>query len=149
MDICGNFKKQIVIPESINKELDLDAKRHINSTIETNQNLNNGYLKTEIDRLNKWADDLISNLDKEILDEKRKIRHYSKEALKTENNADYLEFQEKANACRRKISKLRREIDEKEDEINFKRDDKIKKLKEQMKADIKTETLFKIRWKVV
>ena len=148
-NISGKFKQQIVIPESINKELDLDAKRHINSTIDTNQNLNNSYLKGEIDRLNKWADDLIGNLDKEITDEKRKMRNYLKESSQATNNADYIEFQEKADACRRKVSKLRREIDEKEEEINFKRDDNIKKLKEQMKADIKTETLFKIRWKVV
>ena len=77
------------------------------------------------------------------------MRNYLKESSQATNNADYIEFQEKADACRRKVSKLRREIDEKEEEINFKRDDNIKKLKEQMKADIKTETLFKIRWKVV
>lgn len=140
----------IDISYDINNKLDIDSKRHIDSTITKNENLNNGYLKDEINRLNKWADDLIGNLDKEILDEKRKMRTYIKASeQETKNNTEYIELQEKVEFSRRKISRLRREIDEKEDEIIAKKNESIKKLKEQMKAETKVETLFKIQWEII
>lgn len=148
--LSATFVSNIEIPININKQLDSDSQRHIASTITQNENLNNGYLKEEINRLNKWADDLIGNLDKEIADEKRKMRAYIKASeQETETNAEYIELQEKAEACRKKVSRLRREIDEKEEEILEKKNDNIKKLKEQMKAETKVETLFKIQWEVV
>ena len=148
-NINAMSESDIEIPYDIKNKLKNDAEQHIKATITKNENLNNGCLKDEINRLNKWADDLIGNLDKEISDEKRKMRNYIKESAQATNNADYIEFQEKAEACRRRVSKLRREIDEKEEEIISKKDENIKKLKEQMTAATVTETLFRIRWKVV
>ncbi len=129
--------------------METDSKQHINSTIDKNQDLNNGYLKDEIIRLDKWADDLIGNLDKEIKDEKKRLRNFRKEREQASNNTDYIDFQEKALACEKKISKMRRELDDKEEEIFEKKNENIKKLKDQMKAETKCETLFKIRWKVI
>lgn len=148
-DVGVTSDSGIDIPYDVDKKLKIDSEQHIKATITKNEDLNNGYLKEEINRLNKWADDLIGNLDKEINDEKRKMRNYIKESTQATNNAEYIELQEKAEACRRKVSKLRREIDEKEEEIIEKKDENIQKLKEQMNAEVTTETLFKIRWKVV
>ncbi|UKI42720.1 MAG: hypothetical protein L6V95_07635 [Candidatus Melainabacteria bacterium] len=133
----------IEIPINIDKQLDSDSQRHIASTITQNENLNNGYLKEEINRLNKWADDLIGNLDKEIADEKRKMRAYIKASeQETETNAEYIELQEKAEACRKKVSRLRREIDEKEEVILEKKNNNIKKLKRTNESRNKSKNII-------
>ena len=148
-DVKAMSKNDIVIPYDIDKKLEQDAEQHIKATITKNEDLNNGYLKDEINRLNKWAADLIDNIGREIDSEKRKMRTYIKDSENATNNAEYVELQGKIDDCKKHLRRLRNEQDDKEDEINEQKNENIRKLKEQMTAAIVTETLFKIRWKVI
>ncbi len=148
-DVEAMSKNDIVIPYDIDKKLEQDAEQHIKATITKNEDLNNGYLKDEINRLNKWAADLIDNIGREIDSEKRKMRTYIKDSENATNNAEYVELQSKIDDCKKHLRRLRNEQDDREDEINEQKNENIRKLKEQMTAAIVTETLFKIRWKVI
>lgn len=148
-DVEAMSKNDIVIPYDMDKKLEQDAEQHIKATITKNEDLNNGYLKDEINRLNKWAADLIDNIGREIDSEKRKMRTYIKDSENATNNAEYVELQGKIDDCKKHLRRLRNEQDDKEDEINEQKNENIRKLKEQMTAAIVTETLFKIRWKVI
>jgi ERCC4-related helicase len=129
----------------INEHIDISTKNLLDIIVENDGN----YLKVEIEKLNKWAEDRMNAAELAIKDTKVKIRELNKTSQKTTDAKEQLKIQEELQELSKKQKKLRQEIFIVEDEIAEQRDVMIKDIQKRMKQDIKKETLFTINWSIV
>ncbi len=138
------------VPSSINQEL-LENTRDINlnSLLNAINEKDNGYLKFETEKLNKWADDRINAAELAIKETKAKIKELTRESQKVTDPSLQLKIQEQLQELNRKQKKQRQEIFIVEDEIAESRDKMIADIQKRMKQQINKKHLFTINWILV
>ena len=145
----GRIESEIVNPDGWVERLQKDADRHIQATISRSLDENNQHFKEQCIRLDKWADDQIKSLEKELNDTKEKIKALNRQARIATSTQEQHEVQEEIRKLEKVKRRQRQTIFDREDEITDKRDEIIEKLEQKMKQKCSTEQLFTIRWKVV
>ncbi|MGC9328672.1 MAG: SNF2-related protein, partial [Candidatus Hinthialibacter sp.] len=76
----GDVHEEISLSESLNGSLKEDADRHVQATISRSLELNNQHFREECDRLDKWADDKVKSIEKELSDTKERIKALNRQA---------------------------------------------------------------------
>jgi len=145
----GIVRHDVVFSESPNNRLKDDAERHIQSTISRSLELNNRHFREQCERLDKWADDKVKSLEKELYDIKERIKALNRQARMAASTEEQHGIQEQIQKLEREKRRQRQNIFNQEDEIMEKRDALIDQLEKRMKQRCHTETLFTIRWKVI
>lgn len=147
--VNGSFLGEVTIPENICERLRADNKKHKEVVIHQVLQKNNEFFKEEQMRLEKWADDCIMALEKELKSIKAQIRS----VISQIHNATSIEEQEKLKKKKKMLERQQRrkrnEIFDMEDEIFEKRDHILSELKKRMIQDTHFEELFIIKWNVV
>lgn len=145
----GMVQQNALISESPNNQLKDDADRHIQSTISRSLELNNRHFREQCERLDKWADDKVKSLEKDLYDIKERIKALNRQARLAASTEEQHGIQEQIQKLEREKRRQRQQIFDQEDEIMDKRDALIDPLEKRMKQRCHTETLFTIRWKVI
>lgn len=134
---------------NILERLIADNHQHAQSVIHRSSDQNNQYFKEEQAKLEKWAEDAVLGLEKELKDIKNQIRSVSREIHLATTIEEQESLQQKKKHLEKTQRKKRREIFDTEDEIEEKRDRIIEQLKHQMTQQTSQDQLFTIRWHVV
>jgi len=145
----GEIKEFREIAETENRRLTADADRHIKATISKSLEKNNRHFNEERERLEKWADDMVIAIEKELKDTKEQIKALNREARQATTVDEQHHVQERIQELEKKKRRQRQRIFEVEDEIMQKRDSLIDALEKRMHQRTRSEQLFTIRWKVV
>ena len=106
--------------------------------------------KTEIEKLNLWADDVKIGLEREITDLDAEIKLRKSEARKLTHLEEKIEAQRMVKDLEKRRSEKRRSLFEAQDEVDAKKEklfDEVEQTLRQKKAT--EETLFNIRWRIV
>lgn len=142
-------KDPIAVPATIEERLNADANRHIEATITHNLEENNKHFSEAREQLEKWADDMVKSVERELDDIKRQIREKQRLCRQSPTLKEQHDLQENIAKLEKKKRKLREKIFDTEDQIAEKRDRLIDALSHRLKQKTKTTTLFTIRWKVI
>lgn len=110
---------------------------------------NNKFFEEEIEKLERWADDLKHGLETELKDLDAQIKQLNKEAkLATTLEEKVLLHRQKKDAETER-SKKRRALYEAQDEIDEKKEELISGVEARLKQHIWADKLFLLRWAVV
>lgn len=106
------------------------------------------FFDAEITKLDKWADDQLVSLEKELRELKKTINTKRAESKKA-NPQEKLKIQMEIRDLELKQKKLKREVESAEDEIYTKRSEIIDSLSELVKGQSKEQEIMTIEWEIV
>lgn len=126
-----------------------DSDRHRRATIAKSLEQNNKYFNEAREKLEKWADDQVQSVEKQLRDVKDDIRYNIRQSRVATSVDEQMKFQARIRELEQQKRKLRQTIFDVEDEIAEKRDSLISALERRMSQKTSVEPLFTIRWAVV
>jgi ERCC4-related helicase len=106
------------------------------------------YLQYEVNKLNRWAEDRIYLVEKELKDTKQRIRELTRQAAQTSEPSEQLDIQKRIRDLEKKQRRQRQEIFNAEDQIKEQRDSMIEEIEKRMQRSFNQHTIFTIRWKI-
>jgi hypothetical protein len=126
-----------------------EFERHAQATISRSLEENNKHFQEARAKLEKWADDMVLAVEKELKDTKQQIKLLNRQARVAAIVEEQHKLQEKIQSLEKKTRRQRQRIFDVEDAIAQKRDTLIAALERRMAQRTSNETLFTIRWQVV
>lgn len=109
---------------------------------------NGRMLDAEIDKLERWADDLKSGIERQLREIDGAIAEARKRGRAALTLAEKLEVQKEIQALEQKRTTKRRRIFDEQDAIDAQRTELIEALEAQIEIRIERQTLFAVRWKL-
>lgn len=107
------------------------------------------YLQMEINKLNRWAEDRVYLVEKELKDTKQRIKELTRQASQISDPAEHLETQKKIREMEKRQRRQRQEIFDAEDQIKEQRDLMIGEIEKRMQRSIQQNHVFTISWSLV
>lgn len=145
----GRVLDALDVSEGERQRLAADADRHAKATVSKSLERNNIHFNEARERLEKWAEDMVLAVEKELRDTKEQIKALGRQARQAATVEEQHRIQEKIKDLEKKKRRQRQRIFNVEDEIMEKRDSLIDALEKRMQQRTQTEPLFTIRWTVV
>jgi hypothetical protein len=145
----GQVLDGLDVPTSERQRLAANAERHVRATISKALERNNRHFNEAREQLEKWAEDMVLAVDRELHDTKEQIKALNRQARQATTVEEQHQLQEQIKALEQKKRRQRQRIFDVEDEITEKRDKLIDALERRMQQRTETEPLFTIRWTVV
>lgn len=146
---CGGTPESTVIPQNIRDNLLKEINQYASGTLELANEQNLIYVREEEERLQKWTEDMIYALEKELVNNKTQIREYERKLRTATSTAEHLEFQEKLQELNKRKRTLRARLEENEDEIMRKRNELIQDIRMRMETSTELNEIFTIKWEVI
>ncbi len=110
---------------------------------------NSVFFDDEMEKLEKWADDLKSGLEYELKELDREIKFLKTESKKILKLDEKLKAQKDIKELEKKRNTKRRTLFEAQDEIDGRKEGLIEGVEARLQQLISTTELFTIRWRVV
>ena len=110
---------------------------------------NSVFFDDEMEKLEKWADDLKSGLEYELKELDREIKFLKTESKKILKLDEKLKAQKDIKELEKKRNTKRRTLFEAQDEIDSRKEGLIEGVEARLRQLISTSELFAIRWRVV
>lgn len=117
--------------------------------IEDNALRNSHFFDEEMEKLDKWAEDVKSSLELELKELDKSIKAQKTEAKKILNLDEKVKTQRLIKELEKKRNKMRLELYQAQDEIDTQKETLISGIESRLKQQLSTTELFRIRWKVV
>lgn len=147
--ICrGQVLGTLDVPEGYRQRLAADADRHAKATINKSLERNSRHFNEAREQLEKWADDMVIAVEKELRDTKEQIKALNRQSRQATTVEDQHQIQEKIKDMEKKKRRQRQRIFDVEDEIIEKRDTLIDSLERRMQQRAEITPLFTVRWNV-
>jgi ERCC4-related helicase len=107
------------------------------------------YLQHEVNKLNRWAEDRIYLVEKELKDTKQRIKELTRQAAQTNETVEQLDIQKRIRDLEKRQRRQRQEIFDAEDQIKEQRDGMIDEIEKRMNRSFNEKPVFIIRWKIL
>lgn len=145
----GRVTANLNLTEEARRRLEADAGRHAKATINKSLERNSRHFNEAREQLEKWAEDMVLAVERELRDTKEQIKALSRQARQAETVNEQHAIQDKIRELEKKKRRLRQRIFDVEDEIMGKRDELIEGLERRMQQRTASEPIFTLRWSVV
>ena len=140
-------------PDRISSEekqrLDKFEQETIHSINAHSAERNSEFFDGEVDKLDKWADDMKTALELDLKKLDIDIKASKTVAKKNINLDEKLKAQRAIKEMEKKRNEMRKKLYEAQDEVDVRKEDLIARVESQLKQRIKLEPLFTVRWIVV
>ncbi|MBN1782720.1 DEAD/DEAH box helicase, partial [bacterium] len=110
---------------------------------------NASFFETEMEKLEKWADDLKSSLEMQIKELDKEIKFRKTEAKKILNLESKVDAHRKIKELEGKRKNLRMKLFEAQDDVDKRKENIIEEIEQRLKQNIHEKELFYIRWRVI
>ena len=139
---AGHFAPPAPISTSLARQTDTLAQRHLRDV----EYRNAKHFDEQVAKLDLWAEDLKSGLERAIKNLDAEIRQARKESGLAQSLEGKLTLQKKLRTLEQERTKKRRELFEGQDSIDGKRDGLISEIEAQMRRTHRTDALFTLHW---
>lgn len=141
--------EEIELSESIGNTLQRISEAQQQSILNDIMERTSTYLDAELEKLEKWSQDLKNKLEKDIDEVTVEIEHLKREAKLTRNLAEKLEMNKQIKELEKKRNEMRRNLYDQQDEIDEQKDRLFEEIEKKLEQRTKTEHLFTIKWRIV
>lgn len=107
---------------------------------------NRAYFEEEAEKLDRWAEDMKLTLENELREIDASIRAARQASKTCVSLAEKLDAQRAIKTLEHKRGEKRRQLFDAQDEVDRKRADLIDEMETQLKASVRSESLFSCRW---
>lgn len=117
--------------------------------IEDNSLRNASFFDEEMEKLDKWAEDVKSSLELALKELDKNIKAQKTEAKKILNLDEKVKAQRQIKELEKKRNKMRLELYQAQDEIDTQKETLISRIEARLRQQIDRNPLFQIKWKVI
>lgn len=110
------------------------------------QTRNESFFEEEVEKLERWSDDVKLGLEHELRELDSLIKAAKKESKSVVLLAEKLEAQKQIKILDSKRSTKRKQLFEAQDEVDRRRTELIEEIERQLQAQTRVETVFTLRW---
>ncbi len=140
-------------PFTFSEDLKKQFKVHYHTQqlgiIEENRNRNHTFFDKEVDKLEKWSDDVRNSIKFEIKELDKEIKTRKTEARKLLNLEQKVKEQRIIKELEKKLAGKRYNQYQNEDDIEKRKDDLLDEIEQRLKQNTTETELFTIRFKVI
>jgi superfamily II DNA or RNA helicase len=140
--VCGAK----AMPAEVESQLDELLVRQHAAKLEEIEKRNGKYFEEEVDKLDRWAEDVKLTLERELKTLDVEIRAARKDSKTKVVLANKLEAQRRIKILEQRRNSKRRQLFDAQDDVEKKRTQIIENIERQLKTSAERETLFTIRW---
>jgi adenine-specific DNA-methyltransferase len=151
-------EKLLTIPAEVGAEVLLDggAEARLNSAIETqtkrvltdSQSRNETFFDAESDKLDRWADDLKDNLERELKNLEVEIRDAKKAKRVASDLQSKIAAQKRVNELEQARNHKKRTLFDAQDQIEQRKDSLISDVEARLQQQTSRQVVFAIRWRL-
>jgi len=116
--------------------------------LKENSERNSGYFDQEIDKLDKWSEDMKTSLEIELKETDKEIKTKKTESKKILNLEEKVKAQRQIKEMEKKRNELRMNLFKAQDEVEKKKENLLEEIELRLKQKISTNELFTIHWKI-
>jgi len=139
----------VSIPDENKKNLDSFEREAMNLINTHSAQRNSDFFDSEVDKLDKWADDMKTALELDLKKLDIDIKASKTIAKKNINLDEKLKVQRAIKDMEKKRNEMRKKLYEAQDEVDSRKEDLIVRVEAQLRQRTKLEGLFVIKWKMI
>lgn len=109
---------------------------------------NSGFFETEVDKLDKWAEDVKTSLELDLKKLDVDIKTSKTNAKKIANLEEKVKTQRGIKEMEKRRNEMRKRLFEAQDEVDAKKEGLIERVEGQLRQKSRLEPLFTVRWQV-
>lgn len=110
---------------------------------------NSGFFERELEKLDKWSDDVKASLEIELKDLDREIKFRKAEAKKLLNLEEKVAAQREIKEMEKKRGVLRQDLFKAQDDVDQRKEQLISEIEGRLKQETTAECLFTIEWRIL
>ncbi len=149
LSLEATLNTKVNIDTNDSEKLEYEYLKQKDIILKENEATNQTHFINQSDKLEKWSEDKLASIQKELKDTKAKIKELNRQARVSENITEQTDIQLQIQSQEKKRRKIQREIFDIEDEIIEERDELIEKLKKAKEQTVTTNELFTIQWEII
>jgi len=134
------------VPAGLQPALDEGLQRQTNELLATLTERNASFFELELDKLDRWSDDLKVGLEYELKELDRQIREARRSAQIAAALAEKLSIQKQVQELEGARTRKRRELFDAQDRVDKQRQDLIETIEKKLQQDRKATPVFTLRW---
>ena len=119
------------------------------SIIEENLQRNNSFFDEEVDKLEKWSEDVRNSIKFEIKELDKEIKSRKTEARKLLNLEQKVKEQRIIKELEKKLAEKRFNQYQNEDDIEHRKDNLLDEIEQRLKQNTTEKELFTIKWEII
>jgi ERCC4-related helicase len=146
LNAAGTPVKEDAVPTSLQAALEDGLQRQKNELLATLTERNASFFELELDKLDRWSDDLKVGLEYELKELDRQIREARRSAQIAPALAEKLSIQKQVRELDAARTRKRRELFDAQDRIDKQRQDLIETIEKKLQQDCKETPIFTVRW---
>ena len=131
------------------RTLEVLASKQQEDILQRNAGRNAGILDSEMEKLDKWAEDVKNSLEIELKELDKEIKTRKTEAKKILKLEEKVAAQREIKEMEKKRNTLRQNLYQAQDEVDSKKENLINEIEARLKQNIGTTELFLIKWTIV
>jgi len=144
-----NPVKEDGVPTRLQAALEDGLQRQKNELLATLTERNASFFELELDKLDRWSDDLKVGLEYELKELDRQIREARRSAQIAPALAEKLAIQKQVRELDAARTRKRRELFDAQDRIDKQRQDLIETIEKKLQQDCKETPVFTVHWSLV
>lgn len=133
---------------SVRLALDDTLQQEQGKTLYEAQKRNAEYYNEEIDKLDKWADDMKLSLEKEIKDIEAEIKLKKGESRKIIDLAKKVNLQREIKDLEKRRNEKRKSLFVAQDEIDERKEQLLNEIEARLQQNVQLQNLFTLHWKM-
>lgn len=137
------------ISAEIRKNLDSFEQEAVNLINTRSAERNSDFFDSEVDKLDKWADDMKTALELDLKKLDIDIKASKTIAKKNINLDEKLKAQRAIKEMEKKRNEMRKKLYEAQDEMDIRKEELIAGVEAQLKQKTGLESLFVVRWRMI
>lgn len=151
-------EKLLTVPARVGEpvELDADARRRLDESLSSQQKRvladaqkrNEVFFDAESDKLDRWADDLKENLERELKNLEIEIREAKKAKRMAQDLESKIAAQKRINELEQQRNHKKRTLFDAQDDIEHKKDSLIAEVESRLQQRTSRQEIFAVRWRV-
>jgi ERCC4-related helicase len=136
----------VAVPTNLQAALDDGLQRQKNELLATLTERNASFFELELDKLDRWSDDLKVGLEYELKELDKQIREARRSAQIAAALAEKLSIQKQVRELDSARTRKRRELFDAQDRIDKQRQDLIETIEKKLQQDCNETPVFTVRW---
>jgi chromosome segregation ATPase len=148
LDAAETLSDQTSTGDSVQSVLDEQLKSQQNEALMRLTERNGSYFELELDKLDRWSDDLKVGLEQELKELDRQIREARRSAQMAASLAEKLEIQKQVRELDATRNRKRRELFDAQDRVDKQREELIATVEKRLQQESSLTSIFTVRWAV-
>ncbi len=136
-------------PNEFNEKLEQQMNHQKENIIKISFDRNSKFFDDELEKLDKWAEDIKGSLEIELKELDKEIKTRKTEAKRILNLEEKVKAQREIKEMEKKRNELRRNLFSAQDEVENKKEKIIEDVELRMKQKVYLKELFTINWRLI